>query len=202
MYRFTQMTLIVFSSLILSHPVTSAQGYANPESTQAQKAHEFKVHVGDDAPAFNLRAYNEEVALRLVKSPLASLNHFVGLHPEFPKQVVLVGFFAAWNPQSQAELAVLQKTYKRFKDDDVMVLMISLDNKDIEGVYEAIEKAKVTYPVLRDRFGVVSKRYGVTKLPTLLIIDKEGRIASIGEGYETNIESYLEGEIRALLGVQ
>lgn len=157
------------------------------------------LRVGDDAPAFSLHTYNEDVALRLTKSPLVSLSFFVGLRPEYSRQVVLLGFFKASDKESQGDLALFQKLYKKFKDDGVLVLMISLDNKDTQSVYKVIDSEKIGFPVLRDRFGVVARRYDIVKLPTLLIIDKDGKIVSIGEGYKGDVEGYLEREIRTLL---
>ncbi len=157
------------------------------------------LRVGDDAPAFSLRAYNEEVALRLVKSPLVGLNFFVGIRPEYPKEVVLLTFLTAESQTERHDLAVLQKLYKKYRGNGVVALAISVDKKDPQTVYAAIDRNDVAFPVLRDRFAVVARRYDVKKYPSLFVIDKSGKIQAIGEGYENDIEGYLEEKIRDML---
>lgn len=160
---------------------------------------ELAPRMGDDAPAFSLRAYNEDVAIRLSKNPQITLNTFVGYGAEQPRKALLLGFGAWWDEKSWKELATFQRLYKKFKDSGVMVIMISLDRNDPQLVYESIDKEKVQFPVLRDRFQVVSRRYGVSKLPTVFLIDKDGKIVSMGEAYKDDVEAYLDSEIRRLL---
>ncbi len=157
------------------------------------------LRVGDDAPAFSLRAYNEDIALRLVKSPLVGLNFFVGIRPEYQKEVVLLAFLTAESQKDRHDLATLQKLYKKYKGNGVMVLAVSLDKEDPQTVYDALDRANVTFPVLRDRFAVVARRYDVKQLPTLFVIDKNGKIQSIGENYSGDVEAYLDTKIRDLL---
>lgn len=160
---------------------------------------ELAPRLGDDAPVFSLRAYNEDIAIRLSKTPTITLNTFVGFGAEQPRKALLLGFAASWNERSWKELATFQRLHKKFKDSGVMVLMVSLDRNDPQFVYESLDNEKVTYPVLRDRFQVVSRRYGVSQLPTVFLIDKDGKIVSMGEAYKEDAETYLEGEIKRLL---
>lgn len=160
---------------------------------------ELAPRLGDDAPAFSLRAYNEEIAVRLTKTPQVSLNHFVGFGAEQTRKAVLLAFAARWNDKSWKELAVFQRLYKKFKDSGLMILVVCIDRNDTQLVYESLDKEKVTFPVLRDRFQVVSRRYGISQLPTLFLIDKEGKIVSMGEAYQEDVESYLEEELKRIL---
>lgn len=186
-------------SVLAAEQDSAAAGASTEASALSSGMDDSGLQVGDDAPAFSLRAYNEEASLKLVKSPFVSLNHFVGLGAEYPKKVMLVGFFAMWNEKSRKDLAVFQRIFKKFKDDELALVMISVDHKDTQTVYEAIEKEKLTFPVLRDRFSVVFRRYGVKTLPTLFLIDKDGKLVSIGDGYKESVEEYLEREIKRLL---
>lgn len=160
---------------------------------------ELAPRLGDDAPAFSLQAYNEDVAIRLSKNPQITLNTFVGFGAEQPRKALLLGFAARWDENSWKTLAAFQRLYKKFKDSGVMVMVISLDRNDPQFIYESIDKEKISFPILRDRFQVVSRRYGVSKLPTVFLIDKDGKIASMGEDYKEDAEVYLEGEIKRLI---
>ncbi len=168
----------------------------------ADSAATTSLHVGDDAPAFSLRAYNEDEALRLVKSPLISLNFFTGIRPEYPREVVILVFLTAESQKERHDLATLQKLFKKYKNDGVMAIAVCVDKDDPQVVYGAIDRNHVSFPVLRDRFAVVAGRYDVKKYPTLFIIDKNGKIQAIGEGYQDDIEAYLDARIRDLLAAR
>ncbi|MCL6629780.1 MAG: TlpA family protein disulfide reductase, partial [Armatimonadetes bacterium] len=58
---------------------------------------------------------------------------------------------------------------------------------------------KLTYPLLVDSKGTCSREYKVRYLPTTYIIDKEGKISAVHEGYTKDLEKKLDNEIAALL---
>ncbi len=97
-------------------------------------------------------------------------------------KVVLVLFFATWSPPSMEALASVQKAVAHFpKDGPVAALGINLDEKR-EPVVEALAKEHVTWPVAYDGkswAGPVVRSLGINTLPTLWLIDAQGRLRSI-----------------------
>ncbi len=183
----------------LWHAPSTARAQGADVLHPAEPSATTSLHVGDDAPAFSLRAYNEDDALKLVKSPLVGLNFFTGIRPEYPKEVVILVFLKAESQTKRHDLATLQQLFKKYKNDGMIALAICVDKEDPQVVYGAIDRNNVSFPVLRDRFAVVAGRYDVKKYPTLFIIDKNGKIQAIGEGYQDDIEGYLDTKIRDLL---
>lgn len=154
---------------------------------------------GEAAPTFRLHAYNEDDAVKLVNSADISLHNFVGIAPEAPKKAVVLHFFSAQHAQSKSDLAILQRMYKKYADDGLMVISVSIDADEPEKVYDVMEDNRVTYPVLKDRFGVVARRYGLKTLPSLYVIGAEGNVLSLREGYSEDISDVLDGEIKSAL---
>lgn len=155
--------------------------------------------MGEDAFALKLRAYNEEVALKLVNSAEVALHDFVGIAPTHPRKAVVLHFSSASHSRSTKDMAMLQKMYRRYADDGLLVLDVNVDADNSDGVFAMIEKERVGFPVLRDRFGIVARRYGLRHLPTVYVIDGDGKVTSVREGYSDDISEVLEAEVKELL---
>ncbi len=90
---------------------------------------------------------------------------------------------AAWLPLSKNQLEGVKKLADDYAGRGVAVYWVSTDSDSPKSKNFASEeqlralgrKYKVT--VLRDPDGVVSKKFGVNQLPTIVIIDKQGNIS-------------------------
>ena len=65
------------------------------------------------------------------------------------------------------------KLYEEFKDSGFVVLAIDVREKK-ETVREFVKKDKLPFPVLLDKEGEVSNKYGVRAFPDHFIIDGQG----------------------------
>ena len=98
-------------------------------------------------------------------------------------QVVVLAIGAAWLPLSKNQLEGVKKLADDYAGRGVAVYWVSTDSDSPKSKNFASEeqlralgrKYKVT--VLRDPDGVVSKKFGVNQLPTVVIIDKQGNIS-------------------------
>ena len=155
--------------------------------------------MGEAAPALKLRAYNEDVGLKLVKSADIAIHDFVGIAPENAHKAVVLHFFSVDSERGVADLAVLQKLNKKYAEDGLMVIGVSVDRDQPERVYSAMEEARVGYPILKDRFCVVARRYGLRNLPSVYVVNAEGTVVSVREGYSADPSDVIEEELRELL---
>lgn len=91
-------------------------------------------------------------------------------------KIVVLNFWASWcYPACYEEAPVLEATWKTFRDKDVVV--VGVDIQDTEEAGRAfIEQFNLTYPNLRDTTGKVSIDYGIYGVPETFIIDREGNI--------------------------
>lgn len=93
-------------------------------------------------------------------------------------QVVVIDFWATWCPPCRAEMPWLVQLGKRFESRGVAFVAISED--DPPGQVPLVTEFAREVPGL-EHFAVlgnpeVESEYGVTSLPTLFIIDRQGRL--------------------------
>ena len=64
-----------------------------------------------------------------------------------------------------------------------------------------IEKNKVTFPVLKDRFNLVARRWLGTQspLPSVFIVKPDGVVASVHRGYNDEASVLLDQEVKDAL---
>jgi len=93
------------------------------------------------------------------------------------KSAVLV-FFATWCPACMQEVPYVEDYYKK-NGGSVAVVGINVQESKSK-VSSFIEKKGVSYPILLDRSGDVARLYGVRGIPTVVAINKEGKVLYYG----------------------
>lgn len=113
-------------------------------------------------------------------------------------KVVVVTFWASWCPPCRRELPMLAHVQSIVGREHMEVVAINVkeSRRDFLRVIRANKGIELTY--VHD-LGAVSDQYGVSGLPNMFIIDREGRVAHVHRGYsEAVFERFIE-EILALL---
>ena len=100
-------------------------------------------------------------------------------------EVVVLAFGASWLPLSRTQLQGIRKLADQYSDRGLVVYWVSTESDNPKSKNYASDEQlrafsqkyglKVT--VLRDPDGVVSKRFGIDQLPSLIILDKEGNVS-------------------------
>jgi len=157
---------------------------------------------GDPAPSFQLRTMNPDASGR----DWVSLERFVGERPEEPgARAVLLSFFASWCAPCQKEMPYLEQLHRAYRDQGLRVLSVNIDREEpgIGDARKLIRAAGVTFPVLSDRFNLLSRRYlgDRSPLPSVFVIRSDGTIARIERGYGKDAKSFLLAEVQHALGV-
>jgi peroxiredoxin len=153
-----QQIAVVILLLVVAGSVAACGGN---ESTVDQG-----VEVGKEARDFTLKTLDgEEVSLS-----------------EYRGQVVLLNFWATWCPPCRAEVPEFEEAYRQRAGDGFVVLGVSVQDPP-HLVDSFIEEFQMTYPVVLDEKGVVSKEYRTPGLPMSLVIDQEGIIQERHLGY-------------------
>lgn len=100
-------------------------------------------------------------------------------------EVVVLAFGASWLPLSRTQLQGVRKLADEYSDRGVVVYWVSTESADPksknfasdEQLRSFAQKYGLKVTVLRDPDGVVSKRFGVDQLPSIVILDKEGAMS-------------------------
>jgi peroxiredoxin len=96
--------------------------------------------------------------------------------------VVLLNFWATWCPPCRAELPSLEALYQAYQDQGLTILAVASDRQGAQAVSPFIQQYRLTFPVLLDPSGEVTRLYGVASLPTMYFLDREGRLVMVAVG--------------------
>lgn len=95
---------------------------------------------------------------------------------DYRGKVVLLNIWATWCPPCLAEAPSMEKLYNRFKDDDFKLLAVSIDEDGKNAILPFMKSKDLSFTVLLDPEGIITKLYGTTAVPESFIIRKDGKI--------------------------
>ena len=111
-------------------------------------------------------------------------------------RVVVLDFWATWCPPCRKTLPALQAMHERYKDDDsVMIASVSIDEGRNIGSFlkQFMQQKRYNFPVISDSFRNISAVYDVKTVPTMVVIDPEGRVSNVQIGLVTpSVEGLIE----------
>lgn len=96
-------------------------------------------------------------------------------------RVVLLDFWATWCAPCLADLPWYRQIVERF-DTRVQVIGISLDVTDRRTLAAWLNRQRVEWPQVWDARGYdspLAERFGVTALPTSVLVDPNGRVVAV-----------------------
>jgi len=159
--------------------------------------------VDKPAPTFRLPVYNAKE----YGQTTVSMDSFVGAESQDKKtRALLVSFMASFCGPCKKEMPYLQSLHEKHKGDGLRVMMISIDT-EADGqkkVDELIALNKVSFPVAKDRFNIVARRWLGTKspLPSLFMVRPDGTISAVHRGYSEDGAALLGKEVELALGLK
>ena len=113
-------------------------------------------------------------------------------------KVVFINFWATWCPPCRAEIPVLIDLANRYKDR-LQIVGVSLDDDGPQDVKKFAEHFGINYPIVMASPEIVAEYGGVPALPTLFVVNTDGKVVQKHEGLYSS-ELY-ETEVRLLLGL-
>lgn len=146
-----------------------------------------KPEVGSDAPRF--------------VAPLLEGGDF-DLGPLIGQKVILLDFWSIYCVSCVQEMPKLVDIHNRYKDAGLATVGVDLDSFGTKRVVKFVEGLdfRVTYPIVVDKRREVAAKYGVSVLPTTIIIDKTGKVIYYHVGYAPGDEAEIEETVKQALG--
>jgi len=117
----------------------------------------------------------------LTRFRLTSLDGAEVGPPDYAGDVVLVDFWATWCVPCHAQAEVLKQLYADVGDEGVHFLAVDVGETETQ-VRGFVEQRPFPYPVLLDEQSELADSLGVTGLPTLMIIDRQGEVTYFDAG--------------------
>jgi thiol-disulfide isomerase/thioredoxin len=119
---------------------------------------------------------------------------------QLSNKVVLVDFWATWCGPCIAEIPTMKKMYAGYHDKGFEIVGISLDSER-DALVEFIEEKKLPWTILHDKEHdgehPAAKEYGVSGIPCMILIGRDGKVVSI-EARGEKLEELLEKEFGPL----
>lgn len=140
-------------------------------------------------------ALHQDILPTHTEAPHFSLERLSGAPLDLPSlrgQVVVVNFWATWCPPCREEIPYLVSTIQEYEKQGVT--LVAVNNDDVMDQRQAIDGFLVRFPQLRPYVVLgqpeVGERYQVRALPSLFVIDREGKISASFQGQAS------EGQLR------
>jgi cytochrome c biogenesis protein CcmG/thiol:disulfide interchange protein DsbE len=111
-------------------------------------------------------------------------------------KVVFINFWATWCPPCRAEIPVLIDLANRYKDV-LQIVGVSLDDGDPAEVKNFATHMGINYPIVMASREIVKEYGGVPALPTLFVVNTDGKVVQKHEGLYSR--GLYETELRLLL---
>lgn len=120
------------------------------------------------------------------------------------KQVVLLDFWSTYCEPCKAEIPHLRRMYDAHKAKGFVVMGIAMDGPETVAEVPAFAKRNgMTFPVVLDEDSTIASIYNPKKsAPLTVLINKQGQIVRVHEGYNSGDEETLEKHVRELLDGQ
>jgi len=117
---------------------------------------------------------------------------------ELQGKVVIVTFWATWCPPCRKEMPVLETLQQRAGSDRLHVIGVNIEGRR---TFAMMKRRLKDYrmSLIHDHSGRLRKQFGVTGIPHMLMIKKDGTVASIKRGYSEAMVPKVIDEVNALM---
>ncbi|MBM4291825.1 MAG: TlpA family protein disulfide reductase [Deltaproteobacteria bacterium] len=115
-------------------------------------------------------------------------------------QVVLLDFWATWCPPCRASLPTLSAVRARYAaDPGVWIGTVNNERLPPERLSAFLRELGADLPIIVDAKGAITRRYGVTHLPTMVVIGADGKVRAARAGVPARSARALEEHIASLI---
>ncbi len=117
---------------------------------------------------------------------------------ELRGQVVMINFWASWCGPCRQEFPALDEIYGKYKPMGFTMVGINVESEQSDAE-RFLASRPVRFPILFDPDNKVSGSYGVSAMPTTVLVDRQGRLRWQHRAYKPGDEAKYIEQIRAML---
>ncbi len=182
--RFSIVGMFALACLF-SAPVNTQAGTSRAAQQPAPAMTDATLSTGNTARAEELDSLTDRTA-EATKGDLTGLTapnfilpaldgRQIALH-ELRGNIVVMSFWATWCPPCRRELPMLELIHQKLADRGVVVLGINTEDKATARAY--VDSKGYGFQTVVDETGEAGRLYNVEALPTLLVLDRQGKVVA------------------------
>ena len=150
------------------------------------------LHAADAAAPALLAAPAPDFALKAAHGGNIRLSEHLG-------EVVVINFWATWCGPCRQEMPLLNDIHDKYQRAGLVLFGINIDDH-AKAALEMAQTLGITYPMLFDARKDVARSYQLGTMPLTVLIDREGVVRYVSEGYKPGYEKRYTEQLRELLG--
>lgn len=117
---------------------------------------------------------------------------------DFAGKVVLVDIWATWCVPCKDSFPFYADLVRRYGADGFVVVAVSVDTEDAD-VSEFMADNDMPFIVVRDPKGSLPERLGLQTMPSAVLVGRDGKVAYVHAGFETDEGPEIEAQVKAAL---
>jgi len=117
---------------------------------------------------------------------------------EFRGEVVMINFWASWCGPCRQEMPLLDELYTQYQPLGFTILGVNVE-EDPAKARQLLKDSLVNFPILYDNKSEVSKLYKVVAMPSTVLVDRDGNVRYLHQGYKPGYEESYQQQVRALI---
>jgi thiol-disulfide isomerase/thioredoxin len=114
------------------------------------------------------------------------------------KNILILDFWATWCGPCRRAMPILSEIAEEYEDKGVKYYAVDLREDDAK-VRDYLNETGLKIEVPMDRDGRVAKLYGVTGIPHMTVVDREGVIRDVHIGYSSELKQRITSRLDAIL---
>lgn len=125
----------------------------------------------DNFPALQVGVQAPTFTVTLLNGKTSSISDYQG-------KGLLMIFMSSWCPCSNESIPIINAAYQRHQGDNIEFLIVGI--QEARSKFENfVKKQGIVFPATYDGDKLVSRPYGINAPPTMVFIDKEGKVKRV-----------------------
>jgi cytochrome c biogenesis protein CcmG/thiol:disulfide interchange protein DsbE len=119
----------------------------------------------------------------------------------FHGQVVYVDFWASWCTPCLESFPWMNQLQEKLGRDGLVIIAVNVDHEHAAAA-RFLKQHPARFHIIFDPEGLEPQKFGVQRMPTSLLVDRNGEVRLRHEGFRLVDREFLEQSIRALINAQ
>jgi peroxiredoxin len=116
----------------------------------------------------------------------------------FRGRVVYVDFWASWSTPCRRSFPWMNALHERYAKEGLAIVGINVDKRRADAE-RFLRDTPASFTIVFDEQGATPSAYDVPGMPSSYLIDRDGNVVAVEDGYHDERKAAVEARVRALL---